>query len=115
MLSKKYRLNLKTDFKWVAGGKKIDTKFTKLFIRLGENDFARVGIALTTKVFRKAYQRNRARRVCSAVLEVLYKDLPKNINIVAMPKQNILDVKSGDVLLDIQDSLVQFKGLGTRD
>src|SRR5437870_2063461 len=65
MLPLSQRLNLKTDFKWVASGKKLETKYLKLFIRLGENQIPRIGIALSTKSFKKATQRNRARRVVS--------------------------------------------------
>lgn len=101
MLPKPQRLNLKKDFKWVASGKKLETKFVKLFVRLGENQQAKVGIATSSKVFPKASQRNRARRLVSAAFELLYDKLPQHINIVALPKAGVTSVKSGDVLLDL--------------
>lgn len=109
MLPKKSRLNLKKDFKWVAMGKKIDSKYAKLFIRVGDNINPRVGIATSSSLFKKATQRNRARRLVSAALELLYAKLPKSINIIALPKQMVLNVKSGDVLLDLEEKLKNEK------
>lgn len=109
MLSKDRRLNLKKDFKWVALGKKLETKYLKLFFRPGENEVSRVGIATPGKAFNKASQRNRARRLASAAFEALYSRLPNYINIVALPKTGILEVKSGDVLLDLEEELKREK------
>lgn len=112
MLPKPQRLNLKKDFSWVASGKKmseaplrVETKFARLFLRVGENEAPRVGIALASKTFKKAHARNRARRLTSAAFESLYKSLPNHMNIVALPKAGILEVKSGDVLIDIEEGL----------
>lgn len=102
MLPKSQRLNLKKDFKRVAAGKKIESKLLKIFIRLGDNKHPLVGIATSSKTFKKAHFRNRARRVISTAFEVLYQRLPQNINIVALPKQGVLNVKSGNVLLDLE-------------
>lgn len=109
MLSKSQRLNLKTDFKWVVTGKKMETKFFKLFVRLGENQFPKIGIAVSSKVFKKAVDRNRAKRLMSAAFEVLYLKLPKTINIVALPKDGVTKVKSGDVLLELESLLKNEK------
>lgn len=109
MLPKSKRLNLKKDFKWVASGKKIDTKFAKLFIRVGDNVSPRIGIAVSSSQFKKATERNRARRIISAALEVLYAKLPKSINITALPKAGTDKVKSGDVLLDLEEKLKHEK------
>lgn len=111
MLSKDKRLNLKTDFKWVAAGKSLDTKFLKLFIRLGDNSLPRVGIATSSKNFKKAHERNRARRVVSACFETIYSQLPERINIIALPKSNVLEVKSGDVLMDLEAGLKKLQVL----
>lgn len=105
MLPKSQRLNLKKDFKWVASGKKIETKYLKLFVKEGENTQPRVGIAVSTQVFKKATQRNRAKRVVSAAFQSTIYLLPSTINIVALPKAGILDVKSKDVLLDLEEGL----------
>ncbi len=109
MLPKDKRLNLKTDFKWVASGRKLESKFLKLFYRDGQNTEARIGIAGSSKVFKKATDRNRARRLTSAALQTIYSKLPTNINIVALPKTGITSVKSQDVLLDLETVLKNEK------
>ena len=101
MLPKPQRLNLKKDFKWVASGKKLESKYLKLFIKFGDNEIVRVGIAVSSKTFGKASARNRVRRLTSTAFEAFYPTLPKSINILALPKAGISNVKSQDVLLDL--------------
>lgn len=109
MLPRSNRLNLKTDFKWTAAGKRIDTKFVKLFLKLGDNSSPRLGIAVSGKIFKKAVERNRAKRVVSAVFEALFQNLPEKINILALPKHNVLEVKSEKLLLDLKAVLKDEK------
>lgn len=103
MLPKENRLNLSRDFKWVASGKKLESKFAKLFLKTGENVSPKVGIAVSAKVFKKAADRNRAKRLVSFAFQALYSDLPKQINIVALPKSGVVEVKSDEVLQDIEE------------
>ena len=102
MLPKNKRLNLSQDFKWVAQGKKIETRFLKLFIRMGENTSPRIGIAVSAKVFKNATNRNRAKRLVSQAVQATYHQLPPTINIVVLPKTGVIEVKSGEVLLDLE-------------
>lgn len=108
MLPKLQRLNLKKDFKYVASGKKIEGKYLKIFIRVGTNTSPRIGIATSTKVFKNASQRNRARRLTSAAFQTTNYQLPTTINIVALPKAAILLVKSSDVRKDVESSLKDY-------
>lgn len=105
MLPKAKRLNLTTDFKWVSSGKKLETKYLKLFLRMGDDQIPRVGIAVSGKSFKKATDRNRAKRVVSQAFESVYNQLPKRVNILALPKSSVLSVKSGDILLDLAEKL----------
>lgn len=109
MLSKDKRLNLKKDFKWVAAGQRLESKYLKLFFKSGNNQTPRVGIAGSSKTFKKATERNRARRLTSKAFESLYSKLPNNINIVALPKAGVTSVKSGLVLLDLETALKNAK------
>lgn len=109
MLPKSQRLNLKTDFKRVAAGKKLETKYLKLFIITGDNAKPRTGIAVSGKSFKKATERNRAKRLTSWAIEALFPSLPAGINIVVLPKAGILSVKSNDVLLDLEEVLKNEK------
>lgn len=105
MLPKPQRLNLKKDFKWVASGKKTESRYLKIFIQFGQNEIPKVGIAVSSKSFKKATERNRVRRVTSAAFESLYPSLPKEVNILALPKAGISGVKSQDVLSDLENAL----------
>jgi ribonuclease P protein component len=105
MLPKDKRLNLKTDFKWVASGKKIETQFVKLFLKHGENSFPRVGIAVSSKNLKNATDRNRAKRLVSQAFQSLYSLLPPTINIVALPKTGVVGVESNEVLRDVETFL----------
>ena len=109
MLPKSQRLNLKKDFKWVASGKKIESKFLTLFVKVGDNSYPKVGIAASGKFFKKAHERNRARRLVAEAFHNTYYLLPNTINIVALPKIGVLEVKSGDVLLDLAKTLKNEK------
>lgn len=108
MLPKSKRLNLKRDFKWVAAGQNLDTKYAKLFLRMGSNTTAKIGVAISSD-FKKATQRNRAKRVTFTAFKSLYSHLPPKINIVVLPKQSVLGVKSGDVLADLEKKLKDEK------
>lgn len=109
MLSKTFRLNLKKDFKWVVSGKLVDTKFAKLYLKVGENEAPRIGIASSSKTFKKSTERNRARRLVSEAFQSIIHHLPSTINILVLPKAPILGVKSGDVLLDLTEKLKHAK------
>lgn len=109
MLPKSQRLNLKKDFKWVASGKKIESKYLKLFIKTGDNTNPRIGVAISSSLFKKATQRNRAKRLISQAFRSNINNLPSTINIVALPKVAILSVKSQDVLSDLEERLKSEK------
>src|SRR3989344_5730336 len=109
MLPKPQRLNLKKDFKWVASGKKLETKYLKLFVKFGDNELPRVGIAVSGKAFKKAVERNRARRLTSAAFEALCLSLPASVNILALPKAGVINVKSGDLVSDLEEGLKKEK------
>lgn len=105
MLSKDKRLNLKTSFNFVVQGQKAETNICKLFFRQGENDKALVGIALKTEYFKKAVDRNRARRLISWAMEQLYPKLMPKLNLVLMPKTEVLKFSSKEVLEVLEKEL----------
>ncbi len=103
MLPKSDRLNLKKDFKWVVSGKRIETPLFTLFAKEGENDHCLVGIALSSKNFKKAHERNRARRLLSVALKQVYPQLRNNLNLVIMPKVAILLSPSEKTLATLEN------------
>ena len=105
MLSREKRLNLKKDFKWAVAGSKVGNDLIQLYFRQGENLQPRVGIALSKSNFKKATQRNRARRLVSTGFEALYELLPGNTNIVAMPRSGVLELTSVEVAQALKELL----------
>ncbi len=91
MLSKSQRLNLKTNFKWVASGKHLQSPSFKLMIKEGENKSPKIGVAISSKNFKMANLRNKAKRLSFAAVAPLYPTLKSNTNLVIMPKPDILN------------------------
>lgn len=112
MLPKPQRLNLKKSFKWVVAGQKLGNNYLSLYIRQGENPQSLVGIASSKSTFKKATERNRARRLVSTGFETLYGRLPAGINIVAMPRSGVLELTSAEVTKVLEELLMKGKILG---
>ncbi|MDO8570853.1 MAG: ribonuclease P protein component [Candidatus Daviesbacteria bacterium] len=110
MLPKNKRLNLNKDFRWVASGKRIENNLVKMFLKMSppsdvELPQPKIGISLSKNVFKKAVDRNRARRLVSKALENLYNELPSGLNIVAMPKKDILEMNSNEITKNLEELL----------
>lgn len=104
MLPKSLRLNLKKDFLWVKSqSKKAETNNLKLFLREGENNTPKVGIALTGRFFKNASQRNKAKRIVSAAIKSLYSQLPTGSNLIIMPKGGVLTSSKEDLVVELKN------------
>lgn len=111
MLSKEKRLNLKKDFNNVAKGEKISNNLVKLsFVINKENKTPKIGIALSKTVFKKATQRNRVRRLISTGFENIFLKLPEGINIIAFPKEEVINLGSEEVTKSLE-ALLKSNGL----
>lgn len=106
MLPKEKRLNLKKDFKWVSSGTKIENNLVKVFYKSNSNECPKIGISLSKKTFKKAVERNRARRLVSKALENMYNKLPGGINIVVLPKEGVLKMSSEELIKSINEILI---------
>lgn len=111
MLKKNQRLNLSESFKSVVKeSKRIETAHFKLFIQKTDkqsltlrdkNKYPKVGIALTKKEFRKAHERNRARRLTAQVIGQNYVRLIPNMNLVIIPKASVNQTEVKELLNEI--------------
>ncbi len=99
MLPKSRRLNLNRDFSRVVAGKKVETHSFKLFFKNGESENPLVGIALSKQYFKKAHDRNKARRISSQAIQSVYNSLRINLNLVIMPKTAVLE-KTAEQLIE---------------
>jgi len=112
MLPKNKRLNLNKEFRWVASGQKLENNLLKIFYKISPAPDGvgfqqpKIGISLSKNVFKKAVDRNRARRLVSKALENVYNELPSGINIVAMPKEGVLQVSSDELIKSINEILI---------
>jgi len=103
MLPKSQRLNLKKSYNFVSVGKRVETANMRVMFREGENEVPLIGIALTTKYFKKATLRNRAKRLVSTAIQTLYPRLRKGLNLVIMPKSQILDKKPEQLVEELKN------------
>lgn len=78
-------------------GQKLASKFGNLYIKYGENSQPKIGIALTTKIFKAAHKRNHVKRVVATAFEKLLPQLANNINILVVPNRRVLEVKSEEL------------------
>jgi ribonuclease P protein component len=109
MLSRDKRLNLKTSFSFVIKGQKSENQILKIFFRQGEQEKPLVGIALKKEFFKLAVDRNRARRLTSWAVEQLYSKLVPRLNLVLMPKTEILKLSSREALEILKKELNRLK------
>lgn len=111
MLPSKRRLNLKKDFRWVAAGGKLGNNYLNLFFRFGDNSEPKVGITVSKNTFKKAVERNRARRLVSKGFEELYSQLPSGINIIAFPKEEVLGARSEEISRSLKELIERLKNV----
>ncbi|MFA5932652.1 MAG: ribonuclease P protein component [Microgenomates group bacterium] len=105
MLPREKRLNLKTSFNFVIKGQKVENSLYKMFFRQAEENQPKVGIALKKEYFKLAVDRNRARRLTSTALGVLYPNLKKKVNLILMPKQGVLEQSSEELTVFLEKEL----------
>lgn len=109
MLQKSQRLNLKTNFRWVASGKSLTSTNFKLFYRLGENENPLVGVSIVSAQFKKANIRNKAKRIMFELARESYSQLHKNLNLVIMPKAQVLDLPPEILSQEFKNAISSLK------
>lgn len=62
-----------------------------------------VGISLSKKYFQGAVERNKARRLVSRAIEVLYPNLPKGLNLIIMPKTKVLSASIDEIVGELKN------------
>ncbi|MDO8639178.1 MAG: ribonuclease P protein component, partial [Candidatus Daviesbacteria bacterium] len=99
------------DFRWVASVKRLENNLVKLFLKVSpQSDTGfqqpKIGISLSKNTFKRAVDRNRARRLVSKGFENLYNKIPSGLNIIAMPKKGVLQVSSDELTKSINEILI---------
>lgn len=114
MLKKSARLEVSENFKWVMGGKRLETANLKLFFRSGDNPsvnsglvlYPRIGVAVNSKEFKEAHLRVKAKRLCFEAARLSYEGLPIGINLVMMPKSSILNISIDDLVKELSNAKI---------
>lgn len=101
MLPKSLRVNLSKEFKTIAASSRAESANFKYYFQRTDSTFARIGIALSKNYFKKAVQRNKAKRKTSAAAEKIYDGLPKGLNLIIMPKTKVLDLEASALAEEI--------------
>lgn len=109
MLPRHQRLNLKRSFKWVRDGKKAEGNLVKLYLRFGENELPLVGVATSKDSFKRAVDRNLAKRKVFSSFQSIYQNLPKGLNIIAMPRSAALNANQEEIDKEIKELLKDEK------
>lgn len=108
MLPKKLRLDLGQEFDKVVVGQKLENDLVKIFFIWDEDGQIKVGIAPPRQVFKRAVDRNRAKRLVATALQVLYSQLKKGLRVVVIPKDGVLRLKSSQLTLRIEQLLKKY-------
>ncbi len=104
MLSKKRRIKKKKEFEDVF--KKGDKFASALFtIRVQKNtlSFSRFAFASPSKVFRKAVERNRARRIMRGLVEELFESIKEGLDIIFIAKRDIIKASHEEAKKDMEE------------
>lgn len=108
MLPKSARLNLKYSFKKVSSGKRAETAHLKImYIFEGDNP-PLVGVAISSKSFKKAVERNKAKRVVFGAAALRYSELQRGLNLVIMPKPTVLESNVEAIAKELDEVKVLF-------
>lgn len=113
MLPKDKRLNLKSNFTWVARGKRSESSHFKVFANHKTQENAKIGISISKKNYAKAHDRNYVKRVIFRIIEGLYPRLSKDLNLIIMPKNGILETTFEKLAIELERLLVDY-GLALR-
>ncbi len=109
MLPKSQRLNLKTSFRWVASGSALNSQNFKFFYRLGDNENPLIGVSIASSNFKKSHDRNKAKRIMFDLAKQNYHQLHKNLNLVIMPRSQVLEIDSKVLAQEFQNALSSLK------
>ena len=110
MFPRSIRLNKKKSFDEIrTKGKLFQGKYLGVSYRdRGDKEISKIGSIISTKISKKAVERNRIKRAINETLQKLYRELPGGYDFVIMAKRNIVDIPNKEIKYDITKT---FEGL----
>lgn len=106
MLSRKYKLRKKNDFKYVfENGKYQDDSFIRLKIAKGnQTEISRFGFMISSKISKKAVERNKIRRRLERIVQLNIKKIKTGFDIIVLAKPEI----NNKNYIEIQEALLNL-------
>lgn len=106
-MNRRNRLRRAADIARVRSrGEKVVTRSLVLFVTNGKSAEPRVAVPVS-KRFGSAVRRNRLRRRVREALRCQLSDLPSALDIVALPRQRLVDAAPDDLAASVQRGLRQ--------
>lgn len=106
MLSKKYRLPLRTELKRIKKeGILIQGKLFSLLVsrQLKKNQPSRFGFIISTKIHKKATKRNRAKRLLNEASIDLLPQIKPSFDIVFLTKKKIIEADLEEIKKEVKE------------
>lgn len=109
MLPKKLRLNLRSEFRNIVKGKKIESPNFKLYYvkNAGIKVPTRIGVSVGKQQFKKAHLRNEAKRKAYFAVSGILEELPEGLNLIIMPKAGILEISAEALSEELKKALIK--------
>ncbi len=108
MLEKDKRLRKSRDFALLSqNGRVVYGPLFTLRFRKAE-DATKVGFVASTKIFKRAADRNRAKRRLRAALRALEPEWPKNFDLLFIAKRDVITAEFSDIKKQVKRSFEQM-------
>ncbi len=109
MLPKAKRLTKKRDFlKLASKGHSVFGPFSTLRVRQTPGHMSKVAFITSTKVFKKAVDRNRAKRRMREVIRLNWSDIPAEMHLLFVLKPESRDAKWEDLTTEVKRMLTRI-------
>ena len=111
MLAKEYRLTSTSEFKLVKEKGKVFQfpNFSLSVLSRNDENPTRFGIVVPNKVFSRAVDRSRVKRVLSESTRYELSSLKPGFDCVFLPKQSILRAYTADVMKEVKSAFSKVK------
>ena len=109
MLPKKHRLPLKTEFLKIKkqGRFSHGSGFSLLVLKINSDQPTRFGFVVSTKVHKRAVQRNQVRRWLIAAVRSLLAEVKPGHNVVFLAKKSLVESDFGQTSVAVKKALSQ--------
>lgn len=109
MLAKRFRIAERKDFERVEKEGRIfqSKSFGLAYFNRNDNQPARFGFVISTKIAKEATKRNKAKRALAEVARLNLDNIKDGFDIVFLAKQTILNKSTQDITNEVERALFQ--------